>query len=51
MVGAAAAMVVVTVSLTALAGPLYGITDRAATDLLERGPYLTAVFGGDEDVP
>jgi multicomponent Na+:H+ antiporter subunit D len=51
MVGAAAAMVVLTVSLTALAGPLYGITDRASTDLLDRGPYLTAVFGGAEDVP
>jgi multicomponent Na+:H+ antiporter subunit D len=45
MVGATAAMVTVTVALTALAGPLYGITDRAATDLLDRGPYLTAVFG------
>jgi multicomponent Na+:H+ antiporter subunit D len=51
MVGAAAAMVVVTVSLTALAGPLYGITDRASTDLLDRAPYLTSVFGGGEDVP
>jgi multicomponent Na+:H+ antiporter subunit D len=50
MVGATAAMVVVTVALTVLAGPLYGIADRAATDLLERTPYLTAVFG-DEDVP
>jgi multicomponent Na+:H+ antiporter subunit D len=50
MVGATAAMVVVTVALTALAGPLYGITERASTDLLDRTPYLTAVFGG-RDVP
>jgi multicomponent Na+:H+ antiporter subunit D len=49
-VGATAAMVAVTVALTVLAGPLYGIADRAATDLLDRTPYLTAVFGG-EDVP
>ncbi|MCF6744314.1 Na+/H+ antiporter subunit D [Blastococcus sp. KM273128] len=50
MVGSTAAMVVVTVSLTALAGPLYQITDRAARDLLDRGPYISSVFGG-EDVP
>lgn len=50
MVGATAAMVVVTVGLTVLAGPLYGLADRAAGDLLERTPYLSAVFGG-EDVP
>ena len=35
-----------TVALTALAGPLYGIADRAAADLLDRTPYVTAVFGG-----
>jgi multicomponent Na+:H+ antiporter subunit D len=50
MVGATAAMVTVTVALTGLAGPLYGITDRASTDVRDRTPYLTAVFGG-EDVP
>jgi multicomponent Na+:H+ antiporter subunit D len=50
MVGATAAMVTVTVALTALAGPLYGITDRASTDTRERTPYVTAVFG-EEDVP
>jgi multicomponent Na+:H+ antiporter subunit D len=51
MVGATAAMVVVTVSLTVLAGPLYGVADRAAKDLLDRDPYVSAVFGGGEDVP
>jgi multicomponent Na+:H+ antiporter subunit D len=50
MVGATAAMVVVTVGLTALAGPLYGITQRAAGDLLDRTPYVTAVFG-EREVP
>lgn len=45
MVGATAAMVVVTVSLTALAGPLYSVADRAAEDLLDRGPYVEAVLG------
>ena len=46
MVGATTAMVVVTVALTVLAGPLYGVAERAAADLLDRTPYLTAVFGG-----
>jgi multicomponent Na+:H+ antiporter subunit D len=49
MVGATAAMVAVTVSLTGLAGPLFGLTQRAADDLLERTPYVEAVFG--EPVP
>ena len=52
MVGATAAMVAVTVALTGLAGPLYGITDRAAADdLLDRTPYIEAVFGGPAEVP
>jgi multicomponent Na+:H+ antiporter subunit D len=44
MVAATAAMVVVTASLTILAGPLYGFTQRAADDLLDRSPYVQAVF-------
>jgi multicomponent Na+:H+ antiporter subunit D len=44
MVGATAAMVVVTVGLTAIAGPLYGFTERAANDLLDRTPYVESVF-------
>jgi multicomponent Na+:H+ antiporter subunit D len=56
MVGSTAAMVAVTVALTALAGPLYGIADRAAGDLRDRGPYISSVLGngalGDgEEVP
>ena len=38
-------MVAVTVGLTFVAGPLYGFTDRAAEDLLERTPYIESVFG------
>jgi multicomponent Na+:H+ antiporter subunit D len=46
MLGATAALAAVTVALTVLAGPLYGIADRAAADLLDRTPYLEAVLGG-----
>jgi multicomponent Na+:H+ antiporter subunit D len=46
MVGATAVMVAVTVSLTGIAGWLYGYTDRAASDLLERTSYVEAVFDG-----
>ncbi|MGR6967181.1 Na+/H+ antiporter subunit D [Geodermatophilus sp. URMC 61] len=45
MVGATAALVALTVALTGLAGPLYGLADRASTDLLERTPYISSVFG------
>ncbi|WP_409331232.1 Na+/H+ antiporter subunit D [Trujillonella humicola] len=51
MVGATAAMVAVTVALTALAGPLYGVAQRAADDLLDRTPYVSAVLDGTEDAP
>ncbi len=50
MVGATAAMVVVTVGLTVVAGPLYGVAQRAADDLRDRTPYISSVFGG-QDVP
>jgi multicomponent Na+:H+ antiporter subunit D len=46
MVGATAVMVAVTVSLTGIAGWLYGYTDRAASDLLEHTSYVEAVFDG-----
>ncbi|YAL82783.1 Na+/H+ antiporter subunit D [Dermacoccaceae bacterium W4C1] len=32
--------------LTVVAGPLYGITDRAAQDLHDPTPYVTSVLGG-----
>ena len=47
MVGATSAMVVVTVALTVLAGPLYAITDQAADDLLDRAPYIAAVLDAE----
>jgi multicomponent Na+:H+ antiporter subunit D len=50
MLGSTAAMVSVTVALTAVAGPLYGVAERAADDLRDRSPYIAVVFGG-EDVP
>jgi len=31
-----------------VAGPLYGLTTRAAGDLLDRTPYLQAVYGEQE---
>jgi multicomponent Na+:H+ antiporter subunit D len=46
MAAATAAMVAVTVGLTGIAGPLYGYTARAAQDLLDRAPYIDAVFDG-----
>jgi multicomponent Na+:H+ antiporter subunit D len=48
MVGSTAAMVVVTVALTVVAGPLYGVAERAAEDLRDRTPYISSVFGGEE---
>ena len=48
MVGATAALVALTVALTGLAGPLYGLADRAATDLVDRTPYTSSVFGEGE---
>ena len=45
MLGATMAMVTVTAALTVVAGALYGYTDRAAVDLMERTPYLESVFG------
>jgi multicomponent Na+:H+ antiporter subunit D len=44
MVAATAALVAVTVALTGIAGFLYGLADRAAADLVERTPYVDAVF-------
>jgi multicomponent Na+:H+ antiporter subunit D len=48
MVGATTALVALTVALTGLAGPLYGLADRAATDLIDRTPYISSVFGTEE---
>ncbi len=40
-----AGLVVVGVAITLVAGPLFGITDRAAADLMDPGSYVAAVFG------
>jgi multicomponent Na+:H+ antiporter subunit D len=32
------------VALTALAGPLYGVAERAADDLRDRTPYVSSVL-------
>jgi multicomponent Na+:H+ antiporter subunit D len=47
MLGVTAVFVALTVALTVLAGPLYGLADRAAADLRERTPYVAAVFGDE----
>ncbi len=38
------ALVVVGLGITVVAGPLFGVTDRAADEMLARAPYLSAVF-------
>ena len=40
-------LVVLSVVLTLVAGPLYAYGDRAAVDLHDRRPYLTSVLGED----
>ncbi|GGM26516.1 MULTISPECIES: Na+/H+ antiporter subunit D [Micromonospora] len=44
MVGATAALVVLGLLLTVVAGPLFDVTADAATDLQDRTPYLRAVL-------
>ena len=51
LVGVATALVAVSVALTLVAGPLYALADRAAADLTDRRPYLTAVTGTTEGSP
>ncbi|GGL94381.1 Na+/H+ antiporter subunit D [Streptomyces fumigatiscleroticus] len=45
MVAATLAMVALGLSYTVLAGPLVGLADRAAAELLDRSPYIEAVLG------
>lgn len=47
MVGATASLVVLSLSLTIIAGGLFGYTERAAEDLLDRQLYIGAVLSGD----
>ncbi|WP_308257589.1 Na+/H+ antiporter subunit D [Pseudonocardia lacus] len=46
MYAATAGLVAVSLAIAVFAGPLTEITDRAGTDLLDRGPYRVAVLGG-----
>jgi multicomponent Na+:H+ antiporter subunit D len=46
MVGSTMAMVALGVALTVLAGPLFAVSAQAATDLLGRTAYVSAVLGG-----
>ncbi|MQA14504.1 MAG: Na+/H+ antiporter subunit D [Pseudonocardiaceae bacterium] len=45
MVAAAGSLAAVSVAIAVAAGPLSAVTGRAAEDLLDRGPYRTAVLG------
>ncbi|MCA2218864.1 Na+/H+ antiporter subunit D [Jidongwangia harbinensis] len=44
MVGSTLALVLLGTGLTVVAGPLFDVTTRAATELLDREPYVRAVF-------
>ncbi|MGH9249682.1 MAG: Na+/H+ antiporter subunit D, partial [Acidimicrobiales bacterium] len=46
MVAPAAGLVLVGVALSVVAGPLFGVADRAAVDLQERSPYVDSVLPG-----
>ena len=46
MVGAAASLVVVSLGLTVIAGPLFGYSERAAEDMRARDPYISSVLPG-----
>lgn len=41
------ALVAMSVAFTVFAGPLFDFADRAATDMLERTPYISAVLGDE----
>ncbi|MFC7535675.1 proton-conducting transporter membrane subunit, partial [Actinoplanes sp. GCM10030250] len=45
MVGSTIALVVLGTGLTVVSGPLSEVTSRAAAELLDREPYVRAVFG------
>jgi multicomponent Na+:H+ antiporter subunit D len=46
MVAPTAGLVLVGVALSIVAGPLFGVADRAAVDLRERSPYVESVLPG-----
>jgi multicomponent Na+:H+ antiporter subunit D len=51
MVGSTLGLVVLGVSLTVFAGPLFKVADQAAQEMLERSSYIQAVLGEDTQVP
>jgi multicomponent Na+:H+ antiporter subunit D len=44
MLGATVGLVAVSLTLTLVAGPLFGYADRASEDLLDREPYISSVL-------
>jgi multicomponent Na+:H+ antiporter subunit D len=46
MLAPTAVLVVLSLALVVFAGPLYGISERAAADLLDRTTYVRVVLGG-----
>jgi multicomponent Na+:H+ antiporter subunit D len=42
------ALIAVGLALTVLAGPIFAFTERAADEALDRGQYVSAVLGGDQ---
>ncbi|NTY61000.1 Na+/H+ antiporter subunit D [Mycolicibacterium sphagni] len=51
MVAPTMALIAVGLALTVAAGPIFGYTERAAHEVLDRGQYITAVLGGPEMSP
>lgn len=51
MVAPTMALIAVGVALTVAAGPIFGYTDRAASEVLDRNQYITAVLGNPEMSP
>ena len=49
MTGATVALVTAGLAVTVVAGPLYALADSAATDLVARTPYISAVFAQSTD--
>ncbi|MGD9516240.1 proton-conducting transporter membrane subunit, partial [Mycolicibacterium sp.] len=46
MLAPTGALIVVGLLLTILAGPIFGYSDRAAGEVIDRGQYIGAVLGG-----
>jgi multicomponent Na+:H+ antiporter subunit D len=48
MVVPTGALIAVGLTLTVMAGPIFGYADRAADEVLDRGQYISAVLGSAE---